>query len=95
MLFPPEGGYEGWLHGRVVDMFYFPVIETHFPSWFPVWKNEEFVFFRPVFNVADSSITTGVFLIFIFQKKFFPEKKEEVPEEIIPEKETGSEAEIP
>lgn len=73
---PAEGGYAGWLHGRVVDMFYFPIIEGHFPAWFPIWGSEEFIFFRPVFNVADSSITVGVFLIILFQKKFWPEKKE-------------------
>jgi signal peptidase II len=70
-LFPAEGGYSSFLHGRVVDMLYFPIIDTHFPSWFPVWGSEEFIFFRPVFNIADSSITIGVFLIIIFQKKLF------------------------
>lgn len=70
-IFPPEGGYADLLHGRVVDMFYFPIIEGHFPSWFPIWGSEEFIFFRPVFNLADSAITVGVFMILIFQKKFF------------------------
>lgn len=70
-LFPEGGGYAGFLHGKVVDMLYFPVIETHLPPWLPVYGGEEFVFFRPVFNIADSSITTGVFLLIIFQKKFF------------------------
>lgn len=70
-LFPAEGGYASFLHGRVVDMLYFPIIEGHFPSWFPFWANEEFVFFRPVFNIADSSITIGVLLILLFQRKIF------------------------
>ncbi|MCX6258991.1 MAG: lipoprotein signal peptidase [Bacteroidia bacterium] len=70
-LFPADGGYSSFLHGRVVDMFYFPVIHTHFPSWSPLWPKEEFIFFRPIFNISDSSITTGVFLILIFQKKLF------------------------
>ncbi len=68
---PVEGGYSGFLHGKVVDMFYFPVIEGHFPAWFPIWGTEEFIFFRPVFNFADASITTGVALIIVFQKRFF------------------------
>ncbi len=70
-VFPPEGGYAGFLHGRVVDMLYFPIIEGHFPSWFPIWANEHFLFFRPVFNISDSAITCGVGLILLFQRKFF------------------------
>ena len=70
-MFPPEGGYNSFLHGKVVDMLYFPVIETIMPEWVPFWGGEQFIFFRPVFNIADSSITTGVFLLLIFQKKFF------------------------
>ena len=69
--FPPEGGYAGFLHGKVVDMFYFPIIRTHYPSWFPYYGGEEFIFFSPVFNIADSAITTGVILLIIFQKKVF------------------------
>lgn len=76
-LFPPDGGYAGLLHGRVVDMFYFPIIEGHFPDWFPIWGTEEFIFFRPVFNVADAAITVGVALIILFQKKYFPPVKKE------------------
>jgi signal peptidase II len=84
-LFPPEGGYASFLHGKVVDMLYFPVIETTLPSWFPIWGGEPFTFFRPVFNIADSSITTGVMLLLIFQNKFFAKKEtEEVSSENIP-----------
>ncbi len=68
-LFPAEGGYSSFLHGKVVDMLYFPIIHTHFPSWFPFWSGQEFVFFRPVFNIADSAITIGVFLIILFYRK--------------------------
>ena len=76
-VFLPPQGYAELLHGKVVDMLYFPIIEAHFPSWFPIWSNEEFIFFRPVFNIADSSITLGIFLIILFQKKFFAENKQE------------------
>ena len=71
VAFPEGGGYASLLHGKVVDMLYFPLIQTHFPSWFPFWGGQEFIFFRPVFNVADSSITLGVFVLLLFQKRFF------------------------
>jgi signal peptidase II len=83
-LFPPEGGYAGFLHGKVVDMFYFPIIQTHYPSWFPFYKGEEFIFFRPIFNIADSAITVGVFILIIFQKRFFG-KKDDSESVITPE----------
>jgi signal peptidase II len=73
ILFPPGGGYASFLHGKVVDMFYFPIINTHWPEWFPVKGGESFVFFRPVFNIADSAITCGVIAIVLFQKKMFKE----------------------
>ena len=71
VLFPPEGGYSSFLHGKVVDMFYFPIINTHWPQWSPFRPGESLVFFRPVFNIADSAITCGVISILIFQKKMF------------------------
>lgn len=74
-LFPDGGGYAPFLHGRVVDMFYFPLISGHYPQWLPVLGGKEFIFFRPVFNIADSSITLGIISIFIFQKQFFKENK--------------------
>lgn len=69
-------GYESLMYGKVVDMFYFPIIESTFPEWLPWWGGEEFVFFRPVFNIADSAITTGVIIIIFFQKQFFNIKSE-------------------
>jgi len=78
-LFPMGGGYATFLHGKVVDMFYFPIIQNaHFPSWFPFWGGEEFEFFRPVFNFADASISTGVITLFIFQKTFFNDTDSEI-----------------
>lgn len=77
-LFPEEGGYASFLHGRVVDMLYFPLIEGHFPSWLPIWGGEHFIFFRPVFNLADSYITIGVLMLLLFYRKFFSEKQESV-----------------
>jgi len=73
-LLPEAGGYSSFLHGKVVDMLYFPLVDGNFPSWFPVWGGDHFVFFRPVFNVADSYITIGVTLILLFHKKYFVEE---------------------
>ncbi|EFK57166.1 Lipoprotein signal peptidase [Sphingobacterium spiritivorum] len=76
-LFPAGGGYETIFHGKVVDMLYFPLISGHFPTWFPVWGGEEFLFFRPIFNIADSAISVGVVLILLFQKRYFKVEHEE------------------
>ncbi len=65
-----------YFYGRVVDMLYFPMIEGRYPNWFPIWGGESFLFFRPVFNIADASISTGVFSIILFQKKLFPKTGE-------------------
>jgi signal peptidase II len=75
-IFPKEGGYAPLLYGKVVDMLYFPIIRGYWPHWIPVWGGREFIFFRPVFNIADSSITIGVFIILFFQKKFFSSVEE-------------------
>jgi signal peptidase II len=68
---PEGGGYGSFLHGKVVDMFYFPVINTTYPEWFPFWGGNELIFFRPVFNIADASITTGIFIILLFYRNQF------------------------
>lgn len=76
---PETGGYASIFHGRVVDMLYFPIVSGHFPDWMPIWGGDYFIFFRPVFNLADSAITAGVLLILINQKHFF-EKPQETSE---------------
>lgn len=72
-------GYGTILHGKVVDMLYFPVLQGTYPSWFPFWKGEPFEFFRPVFNIADASISGGVIAIFVFQKMFLKKQTVEIP----------------
>jgi len=76
-LVPIGKGYAGFLHGRVVDMLYFPLIDTKYPSWLPFVGGERFEFFEPVFNIADASISAGVIVLLIFQNKFFNKEKEE------------------
>ncbi len=83
-FFPIGGGYAGLFYGRVVDMFYFPIIQGNFPSWVPGWGGEDFIFFRPVFNIADAAISVGVIMILFYQKRYF---KEEKIEELAPDSE--------
>lgn len=68
---PEGGGYASWFHGRVVDMFYFPLYKGYLPDWLPFWGGDYFVFFRPIFNIADTSISVGVGLLLLFQKAVF------------------------
>ena len=72
-VFPHGGGYAPLLSGRVVDMLYFPIFESTYPDWFPIWHGQKFIFFRPIFNIADSAISIGVASIFIFQRKYLKE----------------------
>jgi signal peptidase II len=74
VLFPSGGGYSSFLHGKVVDMFYFPVINTHWPDWSPFRPGQTLVFFRPVFNLSDTAITCGVFSIVLFQRRIFSDE---------------------
>jgi signal peptidase II len=75
-LFPDGGGYGTFLHGKVVDMLYFPILQGTYPDWVPLWGGQEFLFFRPVFNIADSAITLGVVLLIISQREsIFGRKK--------------------
>lgn len=79
VLFPEGGGYAPFLYGKVVDMLYFPMFSGYFPEWFPIWGGEHFLFFKPVFNIADTAITLGVLNILLFQRSFFnsPQDQEE------------------
>lgn len=70
-LFPESGGYAELLHGKVVDMLYFPLINSHFPKWIPFFGGDHFIFFRPVFNLADSGISIGIFMILLFYRDAF------------------------
>jgi signal peptidase II len=72
-LFPVKG-YESWFHGRVVDMFYFPIYRGTLPNWIPFMGGKYFEFFQFIFNIADACITIGVAIILIFQKQFFREE---------------------
>ena len=68
--FVPFGtGYAPFLMGKVVDMFYFPIITTTWPEWFPIWGGQPYVFFSPIFNFADSSISVGVVLLLLFYRR--------------------------
>lgn len=68
---PEGGGYAPLFMGKVVDMLYFPIIDTTLPDWFPIWGGRDFVFFSPVFNIADSCITVGALYLIIFKWKYF------------------------
>jgi signal peptidase II len=77
---PTDGGYAPFLFGKVVDMLYFPMFSGTFPDWLPLWGGDDCLFFRPVFNIADTAISVGIGMIIVFQKRFFEEetKSEEV-----------------
>jgi len=80
-LVAPGQGYGTFLHGKVVDMLYFPITWIHFPDWVPLFGGEDFLFFSPIFNIADAAITTGVMSILVFQRRFFSEGHE-LPEAV-------------
>lgn len=73
----PMGSFSPWFHGQVIDMLFFPMFDFYWPNWMPLVGGEYFMFFSPVFNIADSSIFVGVTTILIFQKRFFIESNAE------------------
>lgn len=79
---PEDGGYGTLFHGKVVDMLYFPLFEGMLPKWIPFWGGEYFSFFDPVFNIADTAISTGVTLLLLFNKKAFPKNESDSKTEI-------------
>lgn len=76
---PEGGGYADLFYGKVVDMLYFPLYDDTLPEWIPFLGGDHFTFFEPVFNVADTAISTGVVLLLLFNKRAFPKKEEDVP----------------
>jgi signal peptidase II len=72
-FFPEGGGYAPIFYGKVVDMLFFPLINTTLPDWLPIWGGRDFLFFRPVFNIADTSITTGILILLIFYRSCLAE----------------------
>ena len=81
-------GYAPMLQGRVVDMFYFPIIDTNLPDWLPIWGGDHFIFFSPVFNFADACISVGVVVLLLFYRRELTEitvsgkKKEDTDKEV-------------
>ena len=76
-----------WFHGQVIDMLYFPIFQGYLPDWIPIWGGDYFEFFRPIFNLADSSIFIGVVIILLGQKKFFAEQTPEDQSDAAPDPE--------
>lgn len=75
---PEGGGYAPWLYGRVVDMFYFPIIDTHWPEWMPFVAGERFIFFSPIFNFADASISCGIIALLLFYGRYLNKSYQEI-----------------
>lgn len=84
-LFPDGGGYGTFLHGKVVDMLYFPIVSWDWPDWIPGIGGNHFVFFQPVFNLADAAISVGTIVLILFYSKYVMSSKEE-PQSIDEEK---------
>ena len=77
---PVGQGYADWLHGKVVDMFYFPIIDTYWPDWMPFVGGEHFIFFSPIFNFADASISCGIIALLLFYSRYLNDMTKSSPE---------------
>ncbi len=80
-MFPEGGGYAPMLFGKVVDMLYFPLLDTELPKWLPFWGGQRFQFFRPVFNISDAAISTGVLSLIVFHHRIFKSKEPELDDQ--------------
>ena len=69
-LFPPDGGYATLFNGRVVDMLYFPLCEWNWPQWMPMIGGHHFVFFQPIFNIADAALSVSVIVLILFYARY-------------------------
>lgn len=69
-MFPADGGYAPLFHGKVVDMLYFPLFSFYWPDWMPFVGGQYFLFFQPIFNVADAAITVGIFVLILFYSRY-------------------------
>lgn len=92
VFLPEGGGYAQLFHGAVVDMFYFPLWEGRLPQWLPLWGGEHFIFFRPVFNIADAAITVGVAMFILFMRRAEEEGADQEAREVRP---TGTDSGSP
>ena len=78
---PEGGGYASWFYGKVVDMFYFPIIDTYWPEWMPLVGGEHFIFFSPIFNFADAAISCGIMAMLLFYSKYLNESYQALKKE--------------
>ena len=92
-IFPPNG-YGTFLHGKVVDMLYFPMVHSNFPNWVPIVGGKEFEFFSPIFNIADASISVGVITLLLFQKRFVHKRESEHHHTVTTNTEVSDQAQI-
>lgn len=89
-----NGGYQSFLHGNVVDMLYFPMVHSAFPSWFPFVGGKEFEFFSPIFNIADASISIGVITLLLFQKRLVRRTHTAPPQTVTTNSELSDQAQV-